>query len=455
MKRIVDYRIVIPKNAIFSETRAAYFLQKNIKLVCGKKIPIVDDTTAPEALEIVIGNTSREKLDGLCYNRHFNRMREFVIKKCGDRIYLCGMGAPIEEEPPFRAYGTIKDGGIGTVYAVYKFIEDVLGYDFMSYAYFCYEEKSDLVMPEKYEINYTAESRILEKIKSIDGPSVYSLAATADLQASNSSLIFKTAKGSIVVYDGGCKLESERLLEALRRISGEAVPTVAAWLISHPHEGHVGAYAELCGNERYRGALKVENLYCAFLPKEAYELYRAKEAAENYARVEAVFGSDKSIGATVHTVKQGDIIKVDEVSVEVLRVPTYDPEVVVSVNDTSVVYKVDYNGEQSFILAGDGETAASNDLMKLDDEKLSADILFVPHHGRANLSPKLYERIGAKAYIWQMPAYLWYGDRGDGLNTTGGLVKNRAVIYELGAEKKDILKVTYSDMAFPLPLEIL
>ena len=101
--------------------------------------------------------------------------------------------------------------------------------------------------------------------------------------------------------------------------------------------------------------------------------------------------------------------------------------------------------------AFDGFTA----MRQAEDEKLSADVLFVPHHGKSNISQKLYERIGAKAYVWQMPPYLWYGDRGDGLNTSGGLVKNRAIIYELGTEKKDIIKVTYLDKALPLPLEIL
>ena len=37
--KITDYRIVISKNALFNERRAASFIRENVKLVCGKKLP--------------------------------------------------------------------------------------------------------------------------------------------------------------------------------------------------------------------------------------------------------------------------------------------------------------------------------------------------------------------------------------------------------------------------------
>lgn len=454
MEKIVDYRIVISKNAIFSETRAAFFLQKNIKLVCGKKIPIVDDTTVPEELEIVIGKTDREAVDGLCFNRHFNRLFEYVIEKHGDRMYLTGMGAAEEVEPPFRSYGTMKDGGVGTVHAVYKFVEDVLGYDFMSYAYRCYEENSDLEMPSDYSFKFTVEAKKKTETEFINGASVYSLGVSSNLQATSNSLIFKTNNGKIIVYDGGNADESEKLLNTLKAITGEDIPVVSAWLISHPHAGHVGAYIDICKNKALSDSLKVENVYCKFLPKEAYEFYRAKEADEDFERILCVTDPSNPLGAKINFVEAGDSFSVDEIKIEVLRVPTFDPQIKATVNDTSVVYKLDYNGEQSFMLAGDGDTFTNNDLMLLDDNKIASDILFVPHHGKTNLSPKLYERICAKAYIWQMPPCLWYGDRGDGMNSNGGLVKCRSLIYELGTKSENIHKVMYEDYSSKLPIDI-
>ena len=65
MSKIVDYRIVISENASTCERRAASFLRTNIKLVCGKTLEIVKDSEKPSALEIVVGKTNREALDGV------------------------------------------------------------------------------------------------------------------------------------------------------------------------------------------------------------------------------------------------------------------------------------------------------------------------------------------------------------------------------------------------------
>ena len=222
--------------------------------------------------------------------------------------------------------------------------------------------------------------------------------------------------------------------------------------MSHAHKGHIGAYAEIAQNAELQDKIKVEKVLCAFLEREAYEKYRLKEAEENLMRIEAVKASANTLGAEVVTVENGYVETLDEISVEVLRVPCYDPETIMTVNDTSVVYKLSYADSTSFLLAGDGETVTSNDLSALDDEKLSADVLFVPHHGKANLSPKVYSQIGAKKYIWQTPPYYWYGDKGDGLNSSGNLVRNRSIVFEQGTTLDDIVKVTYSDVSLKLPL---
>ena len=63
MAKIIDYRIVISAHATENELRAASFLRDNIKLVVGKKLPIVRDTEPPVPYEIVVGETTRESLD--------------------------------------------------------------------------------------------------------------------------------------------------------------------------------------------------------------------------------------------------------------------------------------------------------------------------------------------------------------------------------------------------------
>ena len=58
MAKFVDYRIILSNTANISEKRAASFVRQNLKLVCGKTIPIVTDNEQPVENEIVIGKTN-------------------------------------------------------------------------------------------------------------------------------------------------------------------------------------------------------------------------------------------------------------------------------------------------------------------------------------------------------------------------------------------------------------
>ena len=54
MNYIKNYMIIIGENATFNEKRAASFIQTNVRLVTGKKIPILTDTSAPAEHEICV-----------------------------------------------------------------------------------------------------------------------------------------------------------------------------------------------------------------------------------------------------------------------------------------------------------------------------------------------------------------------------------------------------------------
>lgn len=103
MSKIVDYVIVISSDATESELRAAAFVRDNVRLVCGRLLPIVRDSRSPSNLEIVVGETSREKLDGLRFDRYrepgTGGIWEYVVKSVGSRLYLTGLGFPPQRSP--------------------------------------------------------------------------------------------------------------------------------------------------------------------------------------------------------------------------------------------------------------------------------------------------------------------------------------------------------------------
>ena len=126
MSKITEYRIVTSEHPSTNEQRAASFICRNIKLVCGKKVAMVKDTVPPTALEIVVGKTNREALDGVELERSRTGVWEYVIFKKGDRIYVTGLGCPPDVEPEYNtAYRKLDDGSIGTVMAANHFVEDI------------------------------------------------------------------------------------------------------------------------------------------------------------------------------------------------------------------------------------------------------------------------------------------------------------------------------------------
>lgn len=104
---VSDYVIVRGENAYVSEITAATELQSYLKQISGAELPIVTDSTAPVAKEIVVGKTNRES-EGQ-FNREELGDEGFVIISDEHKIFLVG--------------GELR----GTLYSVYSFLEEYLG----------------------------------------------------------------------------------------------------------------------------------------------------------------------------------------------------------------------------------------------------------------------------------------------------------------------------------------
>ena len=449
--KITDYRIVVSGDARLNELRAASFIRENIRLVCGRKLPLVRDTEPPTPYEIVVGETKREELDGLLIPRTLSGIWEYSVTKYGTRLYITGHGIAPEEPPYNSAYTKLNDGAVGTVMAAYHFVEKILGYRFVYSSFIEFPERPELEMPESYEYRFTREVLRASMPEKIEGAALYSLNCTERLDWNIGSFIIKTRDGELIVIDGGHKEELPRLIECLRVISGEDRPTVSAWIFSHLHGDHYGAYTRLTEDE-WREKLTVCDVYCNLLTREHWV---AKGDPELVLAYDTIMGSDKTLGAKIHVVKKDDVISVGEIKFEVLHVPDPTRAAEMNVNDTSVVYKMDYNGEQSIMLLGDAEWVCNEDLVESCAERLRADVVQVGHHGCGNVSKKCYELIGAKAYIWQCGERFWYQDSGEGINTHNvGYIRYRSFMMELGTKLENVYVTLDKIHSLPLPIKI-
>ena len=460
MKKVIDYVIVVSQNASENELRAASFIRDNIRLVCGKLIPIVNDAQPATENEIVVGETNREIADGFIVKRYRDNSSggvwEYIIKMVGTRLYLTGLGCPPESEGPYTsAYKHLDDGKIGTVMAAYHFVEDILGYDFLYSSYIDVPENSDIMIPENYCYEFTREALRAKEPVLFEGAAFYTLHGAEELHCNMGGMIFKSREGRIAVIDGGRIPDTERFIRILQKISGREVPHVDAWLFSHLHTDHYGVYYTLCSNEKYRGKVTVGDFYCDLLTEEFYTKL-AKEKVTNADIIRsAMISPDSPTGAEVHTVKRGEIISVDEIEFDVIHVPDLSFADKMNMNDSSVVYKMTYDGGQTMMLLGDAEWVCSNDLTQNCPDKLKSDIVQVGHHGCGNVSAECYEMIDADAYIWPVGEKFWYSDCGEGLNTHNtGVIRSRAYMMRKNPNMKNVYVVMDDILSSPLPMKI-
>lgn len=458
MAKIADYTIVMPQSPTENERRAATFIRENIRLVCGKKVPLVTDDAAPVPYEIVVGQTNREALTGFSIRRWREENRngawEYVVQKVGERLFLSSMSYPPEEGPYDSAYRTLNDGKIGTVMAANHFVEKILGYDFLYGMYWEFPEKPDLQMPETYHYQFTRDGIRAKDPVLYEGAAMYVLPVVEAINWNMGCMILKTQKGKIIVIDGGHDTELDRFLRILRKISGKDVPHVDAWLFSHVHGDHYGIYTALSTKEEYRGAVTVDTFYCNLLEERFYTELSKEIHPTNAAARAAILQSTETIGAKVQTVFRGDVIEVDEIRFDVLHAPYMEDARSMNMNDSSVVYKMTYNGGQTMMLLGDAEWVVSNHLME-HPEELKSDIVQVGHHGCGNVSRKCYEAIGAKVYIWQIGEKFWYSDSSEGTGTHNtGVIRTRHYMMGLNPKKENIYPVIDDILSTPLPMEI-
>ena len=456
MNKIREYRIVISEKATDNEKRGAAFLRNNIRLVSGALIPIVTDDETPTDKEIVVGKTNRET-EGMIPERSRKGLYQYVIKREADRVFICGLGIP--DTPPERylsAYRYTDEGDIGTLMGVYRFVEDILGYDFIYDGYAELIENRDVEIPQSCLIEYTNESLKAKNIPLFEGESIYMLPVTERLDWNIMSFVIKTGNGKLIVIDGGHAEETDNLLSVLEQLTERgSTPVVSAWLLTHLHADHYGAYLNIVENyEKYKDRIKVENYYCNLAEEEFYTTL-SREAGEWCKGVrDTILNSDNVLDCRVHTVNTGDIIEVDGMSLKVIHVPDMKYACEMNMNDSSVVYKLTASCGQTVMFLGDAEWVCNNDLLENHKEELKSDVVQVGHHGCGNVSKECYAAIGAEYYLWQLGNRFWYGEKGQGIGTHNtGVIQNRNNIRSLGARRENIFLDRNGLLGFEFPIK--
>ncbi len=463
MADVREYRIVVSENASYNERRAAAFISNNIKVATGKRPPLVTDAEAPVPYEIVIGKTKREETFGIDFCRDRAGAKSFKLKYTDGRLYITHLGTPLEYEggkPPYDPAIPMDNGDYGLMYAAYYFTDFILGYRCVIPSLQTLNNKGKIEIDERCNYDYTRQFFSTHMPEKFDGAAMYFVPASGQPNITQCN-IFKTKEGKLIVLDGGVPDNAEHLVSILEYLwEGEGKPVVSAWFLSHLHGDHYGAYIAINQNPELAARIKIEKFYCDLLENDFY--LKIGEGGQWTKNVLDVLLCDQdATGAKVQRIVSGQKIAVDEMVFEVVHTPSEimneaeKPYLCCNINDTSVVYKLHYNNEQTVLLMTDAEASCSINLLKNHRDQLECDVVQYGHHGGQSVSKECYAATGAKVSITPQGVHGWFCDGGEAPSQTDlGIRRSLSYMCEQGITPENIYCDMFGTLSFELPLKI-
>lgn len=249
--------------------------------------------------------------------------------------------------------------------------------------------------------------------------------------AQNLSIVIKSPQGKLIVVDGGWEADADKLSSLILQQGGK----VDAWLITHPHEDHVGALCAILNDSSRK--IKIDKIYCSLATPDWYRQV-SPTGAGIADQLLSVF-TKLPVSTVTNNIGRGTEINIDDVNIRVLNnrgVYTYN-----GVNNSSLVYKIRVSG-QSILILGDLAYDGGKDLIKTcTAAELKSDIVQMAHHGQQGVDQDAYALIAPTTCLWPTPAWLWNNDNGGGVGSgPWGTLTTRAWMDALGVKDNRSLK---------------
>lgn len=201
--------------------------------------------------------------------------------------------------------------------------------------------------------------------------------------------------GICIVSDGGWADNAD----TLRQIIKENGNHVDAWIISHHHSDHVGAFNVIFAEPQ---GITVDTIY-----DNGYDYDFLQQAGEPFDRnglepLDTFYELTKDLSNVIH-LKRNDEIEICGLDVKVYN--AFDDVVIDNVgeqkdyqNNGSLCLKFT-NKNESFLYTGDIKLDLNTYLFDTYGEELSGDYVQLSHHGNWGLSTEYYDLMDAKVYF--------------------------------------------------------
>lgn len=219
--------------------------------------------------------------------------------------------------------------------------------------------------------------------------------------------VWQLSDGSFIVVDGGFNrsVDARQILKFMQENAPDPKNiNIAAWIITHAHGDHYGAFANFSAN--YGKHINLELIIANFLSDEAREM---DDMAEGGGYVYVLQHEKSYPNCQYLEAHTGQKLHIRDAEIEILyTIESYVPRSLDNYfNTTSLVFTVDIAG-QRFLVTGDAGNDACAIIAGMYGDYLKSDYVQAAHHGYQVSIPnnnvagvkKVYELAAAPVVLW-------------------------------------------------------
>lgn len=261
--------------------------------------------------------------------------------------------------------------------------------------YQCYTGNCATIPSAKPETGYT---KIGENQLALL-PLNYTASCKDPTDCSGFSAVMTLEDGRFIVIDGGYTADADALYNYLadrnRRADGI---TIAAWVLTHDHGDHDGAFKAF--STEYGKRVNCEYIISNALPQ-SVKTTNEKGSPSLLTGLQAnpcrYFGNNETKTLKMHA---GQSVWFCNVELRMLFThETYFPRVPGWLNETSLVFQLRANG-QTTLITGDCEMDAIDMVSRLWKTELKADIYQINHHGYSDIPQDFIDLVDPSIALW-------------------------------------------------------
>ena len=241
-------------------------------------------------------------------------------------------------------------------------------------------------------------------------------------------------RGRLAVVDGGWEADAPDVEAVIRSLGGH----VHAWIITHPHPDHVGAFNAVMAQFSDAG-IRLDHVYTVKVREKRYQ--ETAEYYDDYASYEKFRTHCSNLGSVVTYLKEND--ELDLIGLHMKVLSAWDEHVDIfednECNNGSMMFRLE-GGGKSMLFCADVQKEMEEYIVPAHREELKADFVQLAHHGNWGLTEAFYDLVDPEAAFVDGPSNVIDVTDGiyDGWILRDALLKKGVRLYRFGTAPNSV-----------------